>query len=151
MKPGQHQKQGSNWKLNEIKFSNWMPGQPDGDVNKKCLDMLQNGKWNDRFCWQANPFVCEIDWRFLVVFILFHRRNKFDLDSESDENLTLSLCIGNVLKINPWTNIFSSFDQSVIDYFVVSIWFWKLQILKCMLHFRMVCLYWVNNIGNMVC
>lgn len=41
-------------------FSNWHQSQPDGSNKKNCIDMLQNGEWNDRKCWYNNSFVCEM-------------------------------------------------------------------------------------------
>lgn len=43
-----------------VTFSNWLPGEPDGREHKNCVEMLHDGKWNDRHCWRNNPFVCEM-------------------------------------------------------------------------------------------
>lgn len=43
-----------------VTFSNWLPGEPDGREHKNCVEMLQDGTWNDRYCWRNNPFVCEM-------------------------------------------------------------------------------------------
>nr|XP_019924383.1 C-type mannose receptor 2 [Crassostrea gigas] len=43
-----------------VTFSNWLSGQPDGREHKNCVEMLQDGKWNDRHCRRNNPFVCEM-------------------------------------------------------------------------------------------
>lgn len=41
-------------------FSNWHPNEPNSDIRKRCVDMLQNGTWSDRGCWYKIPFVCEM-------------------------------------------------------------------------------------------
>lgn len=38
-----------NWNLFELSFGNW----------SDCIDILCNGKWNDRYCWFLNLFICE--------------------------------------------------------------------------------------------
>lgn len=52
-----------------VTFSNWLPGEPDGREHKNCVEMLQDGTWNDRYCWRNNPFVCEMAWHLFIIKI----------------------------------------------------------------------------------
>lgn len=47
-----------------IGFSYWQPtepslGAPDKAAVRDCIDVLRNGKWNDRVCTHLKPFICE--------------------------------------------------------------------------------------------
>lgn len=54
---GQYKLENSN--LN-VTFNNWLPGQPNGSNQENCVDMLQDGIWNDRYCKRNNAFVSEM-------------------------------------------------------------------------------------------
>lgn len=44
----------TNWNTNERSLLT-----PEIAPSRDCIDLLRNGKWNDRPCWYLNPFICE--------------------------------------------------------------------------------------------
>lgn len=58
-----------------VTFSNWLPGQPDGNEHKNCVDMLQDGTWNDRYCTHNNFFVCERVWHSFIIKVFSFQWN----------------------------------------------------------------------------
>lgn len=40
-------------------FTYWYTFDPSLGSRRDCIDMLRNGKWNDRPCWFLNSFICE--------------------------------------------------------------------------------------------
>lgn len=42
-----------------LNFTNWNPSEPSFGNWSDCIDILRNGKWNDRHCWFLNLFICE--------------------------------------------------------------------------------------------
>ncbi|CAI9550726.1 unnamed protein product, partial [Staurois parvus] len=43
-----------------IKYFNWRPGEPNNVAGKEhCVEMWDDGKWNDENCDQKRFFVCE--------------------------------------------------------------------------------------------
>lgn len=52
------------WNENQpMTYSNWAPNQPDhggGPNGEGCVEMWDNGQWNDLMCTAQIPFVCEV-------------------------------------------------------------------------------------------
>ena len=44
----------------DASFYNWNNGEPNGDTSllKYCVEMKQDGSWNDRKCHYKRPFFC---------------------------------------------------------------------------------------------
>ncbi|CAI9550725.1 unnamed protein product [Staurois parvus] len=43
-----------------IKYFNWLPSEPNNVAgNENCVEMWEEGKWNDENCARARLFVCE--------------------------------------------------------------------------------------------
>ncbi|XP_061176183.1 C-type lectin domain family 17, member A-like [Saccostrea echinata] len=49
-----------------MNYTNWLPGEPSTiypaqGESRDCVDILKNGKWNDRPCSFLNSFICEMN------------------------------------------------------------------------------------------
>ncbi len=51
--------------MTSLGFTNWAPGQPDSAIHpgevaeESCVEMLEDGTWNDNNCLQKRGFVCQ--------------------------------------------------------------------------------------------
>lgn len=47
----------------KVNYKNWSPGNPDygrfKGILKECVDLFNNGQWNDRNCNHTEAFICE--------------------------------------------------------------------------------------------
>ena len=44
----------------DFTYTNWRPSEPSNSGNdENCLEMDQNGQWNDRPCHYVQKYVCE--------------------------------------------------------------------------------------------
>jgi hypothetical protein len=41
-------------------YTNWYPGYPRGGSNVDCLEMRDDGTWDDKQCTQGKRYVCEL-------------------------------------------------------------------------------------------
>lgn len=60
----------TNWNTNEPSLL-----IPQEAPSRDCVDLLRNGKWNDRPCWYLNPFICEknISNYYVTNYIQLHK------------------------------------------------------------------------------
>ncbi|XP_062566842.1 perlucin-like protein [Saccostrea cucullata] len=42
-----------------VTYTNWIPGNPNNEVIKDCMDIFYTGLWNDRPCTRQEGYICE--------------------------------------------------------------------------------------------
>ncbi|CAH1248696.1 CSMD1 [Branchiostoma lanceolatum] len=47
----------------QLVYSNWAPGEPNGDITKNCVHLwpLANFRWDDMPCGRSNYYICQYD------------------------------------------------------------------------------------------